>query len=308
MEELTRIFYNAPHEIYLEKNIALYFYLTGVSAASFVISTLAYVFGVERLKSVGRIGAVVAPIVLAIAPLFLIIDLLQPMRFIYLLYYFNLASPVTWGSILLILYPINCLIYLYFIYKDKKPAIKFFGSMGIPLAVAVHGYTGFILALAKGIALWNTPLMPVYFLISAMVSGTALLILISIIKERFFGNVGLINKFFPKVENSVIYELGKLLAVFIAIDLFIAFSDVILLFYSTPENRIVAQLLLQGEFSTMFLYVEVLLGMILPFVVLMIPRLNRSIAVLTVISILVMIGIWGMRYTTVVAGQYVPLM
>mgnify|MGYP001600399790 FL=1 len=185
---------------------------------------------------------------------------------------------------------------------------KIFGSIGIPLAIAVHGYTGFILALAKGIALWNTALMPVYFLISAMVSGTALLIFISIVKERFFGNVHLINRFFPKVEKEVIYELGKLLAVFIAIDLFVAFSDVVLLFYSTPENQVAAQLLLQGKFSSMFLYVEVVLGMIIPFAVLMIPRLNRSMVVLTVISILVMIGIWGMRYTTVVAGQYVPLM
>ena len=308
MEELTRIFYNAPHEIYLEKNIAFYFYLTGVSAASFIISTLAFVFGMERFKAAGRLGAVIAPLVLAIAPLFLIVDLLQPMRFIYLLYHFNLASPVSWGTILLTLYPLNCLIYLYFIYKDNKPMTKIFGSIGIPLAIAVHGYTGFILALAKGIALWNTALMPVYFLISAMVSGTALLIFISIVKERFFGNVHLINRFFPKVEKEVIYELGKLLAVFIAIDLFVAFSDVVLLFYSTPENQVAAQLLLQGKFSSMFLYVEVVLGMIIPFAVLMIPRLNRSMVVLTVISILVMIGIWGMRYTTVVAGQYVPLM
>lgn len=308
MDELTRVFYNAPHEIYLEKNIAFYFYLTGVSAASFIISTLAYVFGMERFKAVGRIGAVVAPIVLSIAPLFLMIDLLQPMRFIHLFYMFNFSSPVTWGTILLTLYPINCLIYLFFIYKDNKPMIKTFGSIGIPLAIAVHGYTGFILALAKGIALWNTPLMPVYFLISAMVSGTALLIILAIIKEKLFANSQLINKFFPKVEKDVIYELGRLLAVFIAIDLFIAFSDVVLLYYSTPENNIAASLLLEGPFRNMFLMLEIMLGMVVPFVVLLIPRLNRNIAVLTMISILVLIGIWGMRYTTVVAGQYVPLM
>lgn len=308
MDELARVFYNAPHEIYLEKNIAFYFYLTGVSAASFIISTLAYVFGVERFKAVGRIGAVVAPLVLTIAPIFLIIDLLQPMRFIHLFYMFNFRSPITWGTMLLTLYPINCLIYLFFIYKDNKAKIKTFGSIGIPLAIAVHGYTGFILALAKGIALWNTPLMPVYFLISAMVSGTALLIILTVIKEKMFANNALINRFFPKVETEVIWELGKLLAIFIAIDLFVAFSDVLLLFYSTPENQIAANLLLVGPFKNMFLIMEVALGMILPLIVLLIPRLNRNIAVLTIMSVLVLIGIWGMRYVTVVAGQYVPLM
>ncbi|MEK7450182.1 MAG: NrfD/PsrC family molybdoenzyme membrane anchor subunit, partial [Planctomycetota bacterium] len=264
MDELTRVIYNAPHEIYLEKNIAFYFYLTGVSAASFIISTMAYVFGMERFKAIGRIGAVIAPLVLIIAPIFLVIDLLQPMRFVHLFYMFNFRSPVTWGTILLTLYPINCLIYLFFIYKDNKAKIKTFGSIGIPLAIAVHGYTGFILALAKGIALWNTPLMPVYFLISAMVSGTALLIILAVIKEKVFANSTLINRFFQKVEDKVIWELGKLLAVFIAIDLFIAFSDVLLLYYSTPENNIAASLLLDGPFRNMFLVTEIILGMILP--------------------------------------------
>jgi len=43
----------------------------------------------------------------------------------------------------------------------------------------VHGYTGFIVAMGIGRAMWNVSLMPIYFLLSAMVSGAALLILAS---------------------------------------------------------------------------------------------------------------------------------
>jgi len=302
------IIYNAPHEIALGSKIAIYFFLTGVSAASFIISSLAYVFGMEKYKACGKLGAAVAFIVLSIAPLFLIVDLLQPLRFLHLFYMFNFKSPVTWGSILLTIYPINCLVYLYFIYTENKPMTKLFGSIGIPLAVAVHGYTGFILALAKGIALWNTPLMPIYFLISAMVSGTALLIVLSVLKERYFRNVEVINKIFPRIEVDIIYDLRKMLLIFIAIDIFILFSDVLLLFYSTPENYIVAQLLLKGPFSLMFLVGEMLFGMVIPFIIMTIPSLNKNLGVLTFASILVLIGIYFMRYVTVVAGQYVPLM
>ena len=308
MEELSRVIYNAPHDIYLAIPIAVYFFLTGISAASFIISTLAYVFGIERFKAAGKIGAVMAPIVLSIAPLFLLYDMLQTSRFVHLMYMFNFRSPVSWGSVLLTLYPINCLFYLYYIYKENQPKIKFYGYVGIPLAIAVHGYTGFILALAKGIALWNTPLMPIYFLVSAMVSGTALLIILAIVKETFFENNAAINRFFPKVEKEVIWELGRLLAVFIAVDLFVAFSDVVMLYYTTPENSIVAKLILEGPFSNMFLIMEIALGMVLPFIVLLIPGLNKSYTVLTVMSVLVLVGIWAMRYVTVVAGQYVPLM
>jgi len=308
MEELSRVIYNAPHDIYLATPIAIYFFLTGISAASFIISTLAYVFGIERFKAAGKIGAVMAPIVLIISPLCLLFDMLQTSRFVHLLYMFNFRSPVSWGSVLLTIYPINCLIYLYYIWKENRPKIRFFGYVGIPLAIAVHGYTGFILALAKGIALWNTPLMPIYFLVSAMVSGTALLIILAVVKETFLKNNATINRFFPKVEKEVIWELGRLLAVFIAVDLFVAFSDVVMLYYTTPENSTVAKVIMAGPFSNMFLMMEIALGMVLPFIVLLIPGLNKSYTVLTVMSVLVLVGIWAMRYVTVVAGQYVPLM
>jgi len=308
MEELSRVIYNAPHDIYLATPIAIYFFLTGISAASFIISTLAYVFGIQRFKAAGKIGAVMAPIVLSIAPLFLLYDMLQTSRFVHLMYMFNFRSPVSWGSFLLTIYPINCLIYLFYIWKENRPKIRFYGYVGIPLAIAVHGYTGFILALAKGIALWNTPLMPIYFLVSAMVSGTALLIILAVLKETFLKNNATINRFFPTVEKEAIWELGRLLSVFIAVDLFVAFSDVVMLYYTTPENSIVAKVILEGPFSNMFLMMEIGLGMVLPFIVLLIPGLNKSYTVLTVMSVLVLVGIWAMRYVTVVAGQYVPLM
>jgi len=308
MEEVCRVIYNAPHEIYLATPIAIYFFLTGISAASFIISTLAYVFGIKRFKAAGKIGAVIAPLVLIIGPLFLIYDLLRPVRFYHLMYMFNYHSPVSWGSVLLTIYPINCLFYLYYIWKEDYPKIRFFGYLGIPLAIAVHGYTGFILALAKGIALWNTPLMPIYFLVSAMVSGTALLIILSIFKETFLKTNTMITRFFPPVEKEVIWELGRLLAVFIALDFLVAFSDIVLLYYTTPENSIVAKVMIKGPFRNMFLVMEIGLGMVLPFIVLLIPKLNKSYPVLVTIAVLVLIGIWAMRYVTVVAGQYVPLM
>src|SRR3989304_4977004 len=117
--DIVTILYNVSHKIPLSTNISIYFFLTGISAASFLISSLAYVFGMERFKPAGRIGAILAPIVLFIAPIFLVIDLEQPGRFMNLFYMFNPRSPVSWGTILLTIYPINCLVYLWFIYKAE---------------------------------------------------------------------------------------------------------------------------------------------------------------------------------------------
>jgi Ni/Fe-hydrogenase subunit HybB-like protein len=56
---------------------------------------------------------------------------------------------------------------------DHK-AVKFLAALGIPVACFLHGYAGFIFGSVKANALWMTPLMPVIFICSAVVSGIAL--------------------------------------------------------------------------------------------------------------------------------------
>jgi tetrathionate reductase subunit C len=211
-----------------------------------------------------------------------------------------MASPITWGSFLLILYPINCIIYGYFMFKENMKLTRVFGLIGIPLAVSVHGYTGFILAFGKARALWNTALMPILFLVSAVISGIALMILVFFIKERFFSKE-------KKVDRELVFSLGKLLAWLIVFDLFLVACDLIVLSISHADAQAAAHLLLRGEFSVLFLIVENLLGKVVPFFLLAVPRL-RTLTTTIVASILVVIGIFFMRYVVVLAGEFLPLL
>ncbi|OGP95577.1 MAG: hypothetical protein A2157_16615 [Deltaproteobacteria bacterium RBG_16_47_11] len=147
----VNIIYNVEHEISLGIPIATYFYLTGLSAGSFIISTFAYGFGMTKFKPLGKIGVIMATLILVIAPMILLIDLEQPLRFWHLIFYLRITSPITWGTFLLTLYPMNCVVYGYFMFKGDMKKTKIFGLIGIPLALMVHGYTGFILALGKDI-------------------------------------------------------------------------------------------------------------------------------------------------------------
>jgi len=278
----------------------MYIYLTGVSAGSFILSTLAYGFGLSQYKPLGKVGVVVATIVLIIAPLFLLFHVGMPYRAWHLFIYLNMASPITWGSFLLILYPINCIIYGYFMFKENMKLTRIFALIGIPLAVSVHGYTGFILAFGKARALWNTALMPILFLVSAVISGIALMILVFIIKERFFSKD-------KSVDRELVFSLGKLLAWMIVFDLFLVACDLIVLSISHSDAQAASHLLLRGEFSFLFLVVENLLGKIVPFILLAVPRL-RTLATTIVASILVVVGIFLMRYVVVVAGEFIPLL
>jgi tetrathionate reductase subunit C len=279
--------------------IAVYFYLTGLSAGSFVLSTMAFVFGMEKFKPIGKIGVILATLFLVMAPLALLVHVGQPFKSWHLFVHLNITSPITWGSFLLTLYPINCIIYGYFMFRGNKPLTRLFGTIGIPLAIFVHGYTGFILALGKARALWNTALMPFLFLISAMVSGIALMILISIVKDKFFSQGKTINR-------ELVFGLGKMLAAMILVDLFLVMSDVLVLLVSHAEAQEVAHLILTGKFSIYFIWVENVLGKVIPAFILLIPRF-RNLATITIASILVVVGIFFMRYVVVLGGEFLPL-
>jgi Ni/Fe-hydrogenase subunit HybB-like protein len=295
----SQLLYNITQQEAFGVFIAVYFYLTGLSAGSFILSTLAYGFGMERYKSLGKVGVVLATVLLIIAPLFLLLHIGVPHRAWHLFVYLNFESPITWGSFLLILYPINCIIYGYFMFKEKKKQTRIFGLIGIPLAISVHGYTGFILAFGKARALWNTALMPILFLVSAIVSGIALMILVCIVKDRFFTKQ-------KKLDTPLLENLGKMLAWVIVFDLFLVACDILVLLISHAEAQEVAHLLLSGNFLVLFLVVENLLGKIVPFILLTVPRF-RNVVTMIIASLLVVIGIFFMRYVVVVGGEHIPL-
>ncbi len=294
------VFYNVFPQETFGTLIAIYFYLTGLSAGSFVLSTLAYVFGMERFKPVGKIGVILAALFLIMAPLALLVHVGQPFKAWHLFVHLNVTSPITWGSFLLTLYPINCVIYGVFMFRGNKKMTRIFGTIGVPLAVFVHGYTGFILALGKARALWNTALMPFLFLVSAMVSGIALMILISVVKDRFFSKEKVINR-------DLVFSLGNLLAAMILIDLFLVMSDVLVLLVSHSEAQEVAHLILKGKFGALFIGVENVMGKIIPAIILLIPRL-RNLTTVTISSVLVVVGIFFMRYVVVLGGEFLPLL
>lgn len=296
----VNIIYNVEHEMPLGILISLYFYLTGLSAGSFIISTFAYGFGMVKFKPLGKIGVVMATCLLVIAPITLLVDLEQPLRFWHLILYLRITSPITWGTFLLTLYPMNCVVYGYFMFKGDMKRTKLFGLIGIPLALLVHGYTGFILALGKARVLWNTAIMPPIFLVSAMVSGLAMMILVVIIKDYVIQRK-------KEHDPTLIYALGKFLVASIVLDLILIGIDLTVLLTSHTEAYKAALMLLKGEFSYLFLGVEVLLGAVIPLILLLLPYTRRWIPGLAIASILVMIGIFSMRCIMVIGGLSLPL-
>jgi formate-dependent nitrite reductase membrane component NrfD len=234
-----------------------------------------------------------------IAPLPLLIHVGKPLRAWRLFYEINLLSPISWGSFLLTLYPLNCIIYTFFLFRENRKMSRLFGMIGIFLALAYYAYTGFILSFATARPLWNTALMPVMFLVAAITSGLALLITVVFVKERFFSKE-------TSVKEELIYDLGRLLGVFIILDVFLSLSHVVTLFTGKADAILAGHLIMAGEFGALFLIVENGLGKILPLILIFSGK-PKGISRVVLASLLVILGVFFMRVVLVLTGEFYPL-
>ncbi|KXG45074.1 oxidoreductase [Tepidibacillus decaturensis] len=329
--------YNVEHEIPLGYLISVYFFYTGLSAGSFLLSSLSSVLGIKKYKPIAKIGTIMALALLVVAPLHLIVDLEQPSRFWHLFVYFNPTSPITYGSFLLTLYPLMTAIYAWFMfrkdfalgskaltnwrgklykflsfghletteesYKKDEKWVKRLGTINVPLALLVHGYTGFILANVQARGLWNTALMPFIFLMSAIVSGTGLLLILTMIAERYLSS----KKRITEERKELIFDIAKMMVWFILVDAVLLIVAFIVLFYAGTNAYETAWQMLHGEHRVPFLLYEVTIGLLIPFIMFSIPKIRKTYTGITIASLMTLFGVMAMRMNFVVGGLQLQL-
>lgn len=295
--------YNVFHGMEWGKYIALYFYFTGLSAGSFVISSMGTVMGIEKYKPLAKYGAALAFSLLLVAPILLIVDLGQPLRFWHLLVpaYFNITSVIAWGTILLSIYPMVCLVYTYFLWKKPEEAkiIKIIGMIGVPLAIMVHGYTGFIFGVIKSRAFWYTALQPAYFIASALVSGFGLIILVTVLLNKYGS-----DETKREIPQSLAYDLGRILSYILSVDAFFVASQILITLHGNVDSVLAVTFALKDP---IFVWGEIVVGLILPYIILVLPRTKRNLSWVTAASVLVLIGVAFVRWSLVHIGQSIPI-
>ena len=194
--------------------------------------------------------------------------------------------------------------------KDEK-AVGKLAAIGIPVACFLHGYVGFIFGSVKANALWTTPLMPVIFLCSAVVSGVALCIVTYVItvkirnfldKQKRNRHPDLpVDESIKDVDVTEVRITAKYLVTFLILAFVLESLDMIFRGYTGTKSWDILQVVI---FKIDFVKIFVLqygIGNILPFVLLLLPGLTVRRAVIA--SALVLFGVFMMRWNVVIGGQ-----
>ncbi|MCO1600213.1 NrfD/PsrC family molybdoenzyme membrane anchor subunit [Desulfosporosinus nitroreducens] len=315
--------------------VVFYIFFIGLSAGSFLLSTMIYVFKMHALEKVGRISLLSALISLVAGLMFVLIDLGHPERFWHTLVYRNMSSVLEWEIHFYLLYILLVLGELWLVMRDDLSAmslnqigirrilgkvlslgyrtsptsegrtqqihtaerwVRILGMIGIPMAIGVHGGTGSIFAVQIAKPFWNNSIVPIIFIVSALVSGSAL--------------VTFLYAFFGKKDSdkpNVLASLTNLLILFIGVDLILVLAEFLVGLYSgIPEDMHSLKAVVTGQYGLIFWLGQIGMAAILPILLIRLSRINGSEVMKGLAGLSTVIGIIAVRINLVLPAYVSP--
>jgi Ni/Fe-hydrogenase subunit HybB-like protein len=335
LPELTGFLF--PNDIHISWSlmIVMYPYITGLVAGSFLVSSFYHVFGRQEFKPLARLALATSLCFLTVATAPLLNHLGHPERAINIIITPHFSSAMAGFGILYASYFLIVLLEIWFVfrvdivrgaaessgirrllfsiaalgvYDISEEAVRLdakitrvLAALGIPMACLLHGYVGFLFGALKSNPWWSTPLMPIIFLFSAMVSGIALLMVLYQIGAKFKGMV---------IDRVAISAMARWLWLFMIISLTLELLEIITLAYEKAEEWEVIGYLLTHQLSISFISIQMVVGGLIPFILLMLLVLmDRHLTdpvrntLAFVSSSLLLLQVLSMRWNVVIGGQ-----
>jgi Ni/Fe-hydrogenase subunit HybB-like protein len=325
-----------PNEVELQWSvlIVLYPFLTGLVAGAFILASLERIFHVEAVKPTYRLALLTAFAFLIVAPMPLQLHLGHPERslemyltphrssamamfgFVYLWYLMAVLLLEIWldyrKDIVLLSQTSRGLKRLLYrvltlgstnispgaLHVDERVGWVI-TLIGIPSAFMLHGYVGFIFGSVKANPWWSTPLMPVVFLFSAMVSGIALVMMVYMLTS-------LLRKI--PIDMPCLDTIAKYLFYTFIIDFTLEMLDLIHRIYEADESFRSLDFMVHTRLFVSQIVLQIFLGTLAPLALLGATQLFRFPGqvrkrIYGLAGTFTLIGIFAMRWNVVIGGQ-----
>jgi Ni/Fe-hydrogenase subunit HybB-like protein len=325
-----------PNEVELQWSllIVLYPYITGLVAGAFILASLERVFKVEAVRPTYRLALLTALAFLLVAPLPLQLHLGHPERsFEMYLTPHTSSAMAMFGFVYLWYLTVVLLLEIWLEYRadivrlsrsskgfarivyraltlgsqNLSPASRIIDDkvgytvtvIGIPSAFLLHGYVGFIFGSIKANPWWSTPLMPIVFLFSAMVSGIAAVLMLYVVSMK-------LRK--TPIDMRCLDTIAKYLFYTFLIDFTLEMLDLIHRTYEADESFRSLDFMVHTRLLFSHVILQIFLGTLLPLALLAATQLwrfteaRRRVMYVTACCC-TLVGIFAMRWNVVIGGQ-----
>jgi Ni/Fe-hydrogenase subunit HybB-like protein len=325
-----------PNEVELQWSvlIVLYPYITGLVAGAFILASLERVFKVEAVRPTYRLALLTALAFLLVAPLPLQLHLGHPERsFEMYLTPHRSSAMAMFGFVYLWYLTVVLLVEIWLEYRAeivqlaqsaKGPKRWIYRALtlgsynigpearriddkvgyivtviGIPSAFLLHGYVGFIFGSVKANPWWSTPLMPIVFLFSAMVSGIAAVMVLYAVSMKLRRT---------PIDMRCLDTIARYLFYTFVIDFTLEMLDLVHRTYEADESFRSLDFMVHTRLWGSQVILQIMLGTLAPLALLAANQLwkfseARRNAMYMTAGGLTLIGIFAMRWNVVIGGQ-----
>ena len=313
--------------------IVVYPYLTGLVAGAFTISSLYQVFGFQRLKPVAHFALLVSLCSMVAVPMPLLLHLGHPERAFNAMITPHMTSAFAIFSYAASFYILLLMLETWFVFRPyivqqaqqrkglwawpyralslgsydlSEKAMRYdrkwiftLAIIGIPGAHGLHGYVGFVFGSLKSREWWSSDLMPAIFLFSAIISGTALVIVLYVVSCK-------LRK--VPVDLPCLKVMAYALWGFMMFTLLLEGVEFASLVYRGREGIDVIMEFVKGPLIVPFFILQFGVGSVLPLALItfMIWRGTTGrvlVAGITGCAFLVLLAVLMMRWNVVIGGQ-----
>ena len=299
--------------------IDIYFFLVGLAGGAFMAAGVADIFGSKKDRVVTKVGTYLALLAMLPGPLFLIIDLGMPSRFLHMLmvpkaattigmsavtigpFHIKPYSPMNLGAWALLGLGVCAFIVALTIYLEDKgggatnlaPVRGAFGAIGVLFAFFVAAYPGQLLS-ATAQPFWTNarPLGALFLAVGASTGMATIALILSLRGPEVSGSLAKVRRAYT---IAVMIQALALIAVFMAVARGPAWS----------AAR--AGLLTSGSYSLVFWVGAVLIGLLAPLILEVrdgfFQGYRRGPGMVALASLLIVVGGFLTKYVIFAVGQ-----
>lgn len=183
--------------------------------------------------------------------------------------------------------------------RDHKFA-KWIGIAALVAGLSAHSTLGAVFGHMESIPYWYGIYYPIYFLLSATFSGLAWIITMIVITYRIE------RKIMSYELKELLFEMANVFVVLLCVGMLFTLYKITSGLLDPVKERAV-MLFLKGPFSIAFYVFEIGIGTLIPILLLLYSLKKQWLTGLMIASIMVLVGLFFMRYDFVVAGEIYPV-
>lgn len=288
--------YNVNRDIIWGMLIAAYIFCVVTSTGLCIVSSFGHVFGGEAFMPIAKRAVFLSIMFMLAGFIIIFFEIENPFRmFLYQVISPNLTSNLWWMGTLYGAYLVFMIIEYYCLLEQNHTISRIMGFFALVVGIAAHSNLGAIFGMLHGRPFWYGPYLPIYFIISAILSGACAILFFTALAWKI--NPEIMNQ---RMERAL-KAITQLAVYFIAITFFFTAWKIITGMVSHGKAMVIIEMLI-GDYAFSFWFFEILLGLLIPMILLIRSRGNNFNLILAATGMM-MVGIFFMRYNIVIPGQ-----